>query len=231
MVKDLIIDTIETIVGGYRRILDCTIVPPSRMKNLKDHPKLNVGSLLFATVLLMFARAFAGRPANLLDSFLLNLGIAFISIFLLFIIPTVVILLIKADMASSPASTPDIPEPTAPAEALADKLSSIGIFIWLVSLILFILDHLIGFVSAGGGLVVWLGRAIGDEHTVEIVTVLVYTAVAAVILLVRSFRSTRLPRWQRGDWVKALASILVLGGMNAVLMYLLIYVIQPDLHQ
>src|SRR5262249_51718840 len=198
MIKDLIIDTIETIVGGYRRILDCTVVPPNRMKNLKDHLKLNVGSLLFATVLLMFARAFAGRSANLLDTFLLNLGIAFISIFLLFIIPTVVILFSKADTTSS--STPSTsntagnPDPLGPAEALADKLSSIGIFIWLLSLILFILDYLIGTLGDGGGLVIWLGRAIGNEQTVEKIAVTVYTATAALVLLMRSYLSTNQPK-------------------------------------
>jgi hypothetical protein len=215
---DLIVGTIETIVSGYWSILNYTVVPPAKMGHVKDHLKANVGSILFSAVLLLVAKALAGFQTNILDSFVLNLGIALISILVLFLIPTAVMLYKKAAILNA---APAANDPESEAETLSNRVSSVAIFIWIWSLIFLIADYSLdllcntSFISYANGS--------GTDTTARVMAVIFYTFLAVVLLLLRSWRSTQL---SARNWISALLTVVVLGALNATMLYCLVYIVQ-----
>jgi hypothetical protein len=218
---DLIVDSIETIVSGYWSILNYTVVPPKKMGHIRDHLKVNIGSILFSTVLLLVAKAVVGFQANILDSFVLNFGIALISILVLFLIPTVIMLFEKAAIINLPPGSDDKSIESA-SEELSNKASSIAIFIWIWSLIFLIADSALN-LEFGSSVKSWIGSYSPNECWARIVAVSLYTLLAVLLLLFRSQRSTEL---SLKDWIVALFTVTILGTLNATMLYYLVFVIQ-----
>ena len=219
MASDLIVDTIEKVVTGYCGILSHTVVPPAKMVKLKGHSSLNIGAILFATGLLLLAKALAGYKANIFDSFVVNLLIALTSMFLLFVLPTIILLV--RGVTRRPLLASDDDEGEAISDELVDKVTSAAIFIWIFSLILFIIDYLLYTFNSYS--FIWFANQNGSDTVAHLMAVIFYTLVAGAFLLIRSRRGAK---FAGNDWFLALFTTACLCVINAIMMYYLVYGIQ-----
>jgi hypothetical protein len=213
MADDRIIDTIEGVISGYRRTLSYSVLPPKNMGHIKDHLKMNTGAILFATFLLLVARAFAGFSANALDEFAVNLGIAASSFFILYMVPTVVILFRKPEVPG------DRQKETSPTELLVDRLSSIFIFIWTTSLTFFIVDRALSFLP-GRYSFIGLAELTGNNPLSRVLEVSFCTVLAVAVLVIRSRLHAK---FVGSDWRTTIISVLAFGALNIFMMYFFIF--------
>lgn len=217
MLKNFIVDVIEALVRGYRAVIMHARLPTQSIVKLESHLSLNLSGLLASAFLLVMARGLTGNSADIASSMVVNIALAFSAVFIVFAVSTFSILFGGKSVS----------------DELIDRTITAVMFVWIISLITFIIDGLLYHLVRVGlrPSAQWGVRNIlcgiypsaeicgSQEDAVRWVLAVTVSIVACFILLIRSREMQTLSYVVRQNWL----AIITLIAFNTISFRVLVF--------